>query len=81
MSELPTNGQKARRPPTCPGCRTELARFNDLTVTFPSGIVAHMFYCPNDDCRQLLAMQIVGQVAKEPLIVPGSAMPPTPIRQ
>jgi hypothetical protein len=76
------NSQSANKPPdltkpTCPKCSHELdGRFGEAMVQFQSGLAAHLFWCPNQNCRALFSMQIVGQAKREE---PRIAMPGGPI--
>lgn len=54
------------KPPVCPYCKTELLQFKEKTLLFKQGLIVHVFWCWNDDCRSLLSMQILPPDAPQP---------------
>jgi len=47
------------KPPVCPYCKRELLEFKEKTLMFKMGLIVHVFWCPQEDCRCLLSMQIL----------------------
>jgi hypothetical protein len=81
---LSGNGSPINPPahcPVCPQCDRELDEFAEAQVTFKNGIVAHVLWCPNHECRALFTVQIMGMSQPQNKVLPVTTLPFNPTRK
>ena len=78
-----TNGQEQAQQvdvgnPNCPNCKRELITFQGKIITMSNGFLCSLLWCPNQECKTLLSMTVVGMAeSKQPKveIIPPGAVP------
>jgi hypothetical protein len=61
--------------PTCSACHRDLDEIKSRQVAI-GDVVIQLLWCGNPDCRQLLPLQVVGQVRQNRIAVPNLTIQP-----